>query len=74
MASKDGLTLVTGSGSRPYAGVQSYAYGNAQSLTNVVARVGLADIMTDQISTLVGRPLRRLVDYVHDNRELWQPT
>ena len=68
MAGKDGLTLVGGSGSRPYA------YSNAQPLTNVVARVGLADTMTDQISTLVGRPPRRLVDYVHDSRELWQPT
>ena len=50
------------------------AYVNVQLLINVVARVGLADTMTDQISTLLGRPPRRLVDYIHDNRELWKPT
>jgi uncharacterized protein YbjT (DUF2867 family) len=50
------------------------AYVNVQLLINVVARLGLADTMTDQISTLLGRPPRRLVDYVHDNRELWRPT
>lgn len=50
------------------------AYVNVQLLINIVARVGLADTMTDQISTLLGRPPSRLVDYVRSNRQLWQPT
>jgi len=50
------------------------AYVNVQLLISVVARLGLADTMTADVSALLSRPPRRLVDYIRDRRELWLTT
>jgi len=47
------------------------AYVNVQLLINVVARLGLAARITDELPTLLGRPPRLLAQYLTDNRELW---
>lgn len=47
------------------------AYVNVQLLINIVARVGLAAKITDDIPRLLGRSPRTLADYIHDHRGQW---
>ena len=47
------------------------AYVNVQLLINVVARLGLAAKITDELPQLLGRPPRLLSQYLTDNRECW---
>ena len=47
------------------------AYVNVQLLINVVARLGMAAKVTDELPTLLGRPPRLLSRYLHDNRAAW---
>jgi uncharacterized protein YbjT (DUF2867 family) len=47
------------------------AYVNVQLLINIVARVGLAAKITDDVPRLLGRAPGTLTDYLHDHREQW---
>jgi uncharacterized protein YbjT (DUF2867 family) len=47
------------------------AYVNVQLLINIVARVGLAAKITDDLPRLLGHTPRTLADYLHDNRDQW---
>jgi uncharacterized protein YbjT (DUF2867 family) len=46
-------------------------YVNVQLLIHVVARLGLADRITDDVMSILGRAPRTLSAYVHDQREVW---
>jgi uncharacterized protein YbjT (DUF2867 family) len=47
-------------------------YVNVQLLIHVVARLGLADTITPELTHLLGRPARTLADYIHDFRHVWR--
>ena len=47
------------------------AYVNVQLLINIVAKLGLAAKITDDVPRLLGHPARTLADYLHDHREQW---
>jgi len=47
------------------------AYVNVQLLISIVARVGLAASVSDEVSTLLGRPPRDLRSYIHETARTW---
>jgi len=46
-------------------------YVNVQLMINTIARLGLADSVNQEIRGLLGKPPRRLVDYIAEHRDQW---
>ena len=49
------------------------AYVNVQLLINVIARLGLADRVTETLAELLDRPPLTLDNYLADHRDTWMP-
>ena len=48
------------------------AFVNVQLLINVVARLGLAAKVNDNVPTLLGQPARTLQEFIGDHLDDWQ--